>query len=303
MTGKRASKTSSPAPTAKPVGKRAKTDATAKKPGDVSLPPENIRIPLFIPSKRFNEKSIKWSNDGTNFSLELDNGLRFYGWYRKTKGMNTGADIHCIDCFAKYAGREFTAPTLTYGENPLDDLKSLNADIASAAINWQNQATHKDQPTLADLVKHWQDVPTLEIKRLSTIDAMIMTLRELRDTCIKDGGFRVRELVPDGGIKRVYITANLTVDALRYEGKPPPLAGASRPASTPTPAPSPSGNDESKPPRSPAPSVTIENPENVNALLDQLKTAKASGDKTTARKIREQLRKLGHKGGARAAGF
>jgi hypothetical protein len=135
--------------------------------------------------------------------------------------------------------------------------------------------------------------PTIYINKLETLDRMILTLKDYRDTAIKCGGQRVLILEnddhdnnPEGGM-RIHI--DLSKQAMGFKGKRTPtlyegamLDGVAE-------------NNKKGAPRT-GPIVKVANPKDVEMLQKQLRE---STDPKEKRKIRGHLRKLGHKGGGR----
>lgn len=134
--------------------------------------------------------------------------------------------------------------------------------------------------------------PVIRIKRLATIDQILLKLREIRDTSIRAGGERLIEIHGDEEDKdapRVRFILNLTTQAMGMKGRVPSLLD---------------GGMFDKPIQKGAKHgerlKLIPSEGNVQALVKALKEAKEKDDQPLARKIRATLRKMGHRGGGRS---
>lgn len=247
-------------------------------------------------SKGFSQYGIKWNKGNSFFTLDqAETGIHFYGFYRKAKFKDEF--FWSIDLFAvrknpaKEVDEEFSCDPISYTEDPLLSIRSLNADICAAANRWYYQRIDGSAKTIDDLVLQAKQ-PTVHINRLATVDALIMKIKEFRDTAIRCGGTRTFEIKGDRpGEIPLLLQMNVSVQAFALEGKVPSLgrAGAF------------DGLETRKRGERPAqPTKVLPDKANVDALLSQLKLAREADDKAQQRKIRAILRSIGHSGGMRA---
>jgi hypothetical protein len=233
--------------------------------------------------KRSNGKRAKF------FKCKLeDHNVEFYGWWRKSRNMNDDRIVYAIDIFAKRNGHDYTIESIFYDKNPIKDVRSLNADLNAAMNKFLHQTVNGHAEAL-DTLQAKARFPIIHIKRLRTIDALILKLKEVRDTGLRAGGKRLVEFKGDedeGPTVRVFV--DLTTQALVLKGKVPDLeTGSVLDAAI-------RGEKGRK--------LSIKgDSKNVDSLIAELKKAKAENNTATCRKIRQLLRKLGHKGGSRTA--
>jgi len=249
-----------------------------------------------VSGKGFEMYGVKWNPEKVNFKVESqETGIHFYGWWRKSKVTSTQELVYCIDIYAVREGKDFTVKSITYYEtDPREQLKSLNADIIAVLNRWFHENLRDDVYTIDHLLAQAKH-PSLKITRLSTIDNLILRLREYRDTAIRAGGQRIVELRGDTEAPPVMINMDLSAAAYALKGRPPAIdSGMGLVVDTA----GENGNRRKDMPR-PTRAVHIPDAGNVSAIVKQLQDAKASGDEAMARKLRATLRKMGHKGGAR----
>jgi hypothetical protein len=132
------------------------------------------------------------------------------------------------------------------------------------------------------------ETSTVVINRITTLDNIILRLREFRDTAIRCGGQRGFGIEGDTpGSQKVWLQVNLTSQAVLLKGRAPGLrsGGAIDNVSES------GGRDLSASNRTSAPAAS-----SVIELVKQLQNATNPADR---RKLRAMLRKMGHKGGAR----
>jgi hypothetical protein len=147
----------------------------------------------------FKASGVKWKNDHSFFRLETSEGVRFYGWYRKTRQRNSGGIAHCFDIYCKRlqvdgVERELAVDSLVYlDEDPRSKTQSLNADIVALVNRWYFQKLNGRAETLDAVLKR-AEKPTIVISNLRTIDTLILRLKEYRDTAIRCGGERLFEV-------------------------------------------------------------------------------------------------------------
>ena len=243
----------------------------------------------------FNQYNIHWADDMINFKFKAEGG-EFYGWWRKCRIGCTDETIgYAIDLHVKFEGKLYNIDSIHYMDNdPREDLQSLNGDICAACNKWFYYKCNGDFDTIKSLQQK-ANKPTIFIRKLATLDTIILTLKDYRDTAIRCGGQRVliiegdeHEDKPSGGLR---LDINLSTQALGFKGKKVPslyagvmLDGVAE-------------NNKKNAPRKER-IVKVANPEDVQMLQDKLSE---STDPKEKRKIRAQLRKLGHKGGGRNA--
>ena len=240
------------------------------------------------PNVGFNQHNIKWDKDNINFTFKAENG-KFYGWWRKTAMADDTA--YAIDLHVEYNGHRYNVDTLSYlGTNPLDDIYSLNADICAAANKWFYYKCEETFDTIEQL-KLKADKPTITLRRLESIDNILIRLREFRDTAIRSGGFRCiimngddEKNDPSGGLR---IQIDLTSQALGLNGRVPRLLEGGALDDI---------GDGKKSKKGHSAPRAAASKESVDILMKQLKK---STDKTEKRKIRAKLRKMGIHGGTR----
>lgn len=248
----------------------------------------------------FKESGIKWQNDRTSFHFETSEGVRFYGWYRRTRQRNSDAVAHCIDVYAKRTDAEgkekdVAVDSIVYLEkDPRENIRSVNADLIALANKWFFQRLNGKATILDDLVIR-ADKPTLKINSMQTLDMIILRLKEYRHTALHSGGERYLEIKGDGPEPPVGIRLNLTAQAFVLKGKVPKIGrGISADIARKSSGRGVKGGDVKT--RSIMPVVASGN---VDDLMKALIAAKDAGDKATCRQIRGTLREMGIRGGLR----
>jgi hypothetical protein len=255
---------------------------------------------------------VEWTNSGCNFhfivrdkriKLRPDQNkakahVRFYGWYRRSR-LGDGQPVHSVDVFCKRmldngSEADVSVDTITYHADPRENIKSLEADLCAIAQRWLSTKVNGDVRSIDQLTQEAKK-PKIGIRRLQTIDHLILKLKEIRDTAITAGGTRFIELEGDvRGGPTVLIELNVTPQALAIsekKGRPPSLYVGSMYDRV---------RDGKKGERIDPLSLKPDKA-NVQALQTKLQEARDSGDKATQRKLRAILRKMGHKGGTRQA--
>ncbi len=231
----------------------------------------------------FNQYDLIWDKAKVNFKFKAD-GAVFYGWWRRVP--SSEEKRYGVDLMVVYQDHTYNVETLCYfEEDPRNNLRSLNADICAAANKWFYQKCKGTFQTIEDL-RQQAAKPTIKITRLATLDALILKMKEYRDTAIRCGGRRVMTFSGDHSETEpsMRIELDLTTQALGFDGKVPSLLeGAALDEVTSR------GKNRKTIEKSPD-SI------NVDALLKKLANSK---DKAEQRKLRSILRKMGHKGGAR----
>lgn len=223
-----------------------------------------------------------------NFTCDT-NDIHFYGWWRKTKVQNTDEITWAIDIFAKRTGQTYSIEPIYYTENPLKNYKSLNADICAAMNKFMHQTLNGEAHSL-DTLQAKARFPVLKIKRIATIDKIILSLREIRDTGIRAGGTRYLEIhgdADDGPTVRFIV--DLTMQAIITEGKPPPIEGGAGAMF----------DGAKKGERHGHRLAVVPQKGNVEDLVKELKKAKEADNKPLQRKLRAIMRKMGHRGASR----
>lgn len=232
---------------------------------------------------------IEWFTNKTTFGFDYED-VRFHGWWRKIK-----VDLFAIDIYAKKeveggTFREFAIEGLHYREDPRSNMDKLDSDII-ARCSWWFRVKLNGQAELIDELIRKATQPTVVIRKVQSIDKILFTLREFRDTAIRCGGRRYFEIAGDAEKP----TMLLDVDLSSLKGNVPALIA---PAAPPRPGQPPQKKSAESKPR--AASAPVEG--DVAELLQKLKAAKSNGDQAAQRKIRAALRAKGHKGGIKAVG-
>jgi hypothetical protein len=217
-----------------------------------------------------------------------EHDIRFYGWWRKTKVVNTDELRYNIDIFAKHAEHEYSVESISYETNPLKNIKSLEADICAAMNKFLYQTINGTAQSLETLEAKAR-FPVIKIKRMATIDRIILELKACRDTAIRAGGLRLVEIHGDNAESpTIRVFVDLTMQAMGFKGKIPSLEHGAM-------------FDTAKKGERHGHKLTLQpSSKNVEDLVKQLKAAKDAGNKGLARKIRATLRSMGHRGGARS---
>jgi len=231
----------------------------------------------------FNQYSIEWDKLRCGFRVRVDKWL-FWGSYRRFPER----ELFVIDVFAQYDDREYRVETIPYPEiDPRENMKSLDADICACVNRFIFDRVNRHKYDLATLHKR-SEHPEIRIWKAATLDRLLMKLQEVRDTAYRAGGqreFRVEGDDSDDPV--VHVLINITSTAAALEGKVPALGqggvfdGAIK------------GKGQKG-----ALILKTPDPKNVLDLCDQLDRCK--GDQARSRSIRAILRKMGHRGGARA---
>lgn len=240
--------------------------------------------------KGFHHYGVEWNIELTNFRFTTDEGLYFYGSWRKTKNSNSNEIMFAIDMYAKRDEQEFAIDPIIYAADPRENIKSLNADICASATKWFFMSANdnvKNIDRLKKIVSH----PTIHFRRIESIDRVLMKIREFRDTAIRCGGRRLLELTGDDPKQpTIYLTIDVSTQAFGLKGRVPGLkegAVFDRVILKPNQH----GTNKG--------AVHTNRPDaaNVEALCKALKN---TDNKEEQRKIRATLRRMGHRGGARA---
>lgn len=261
---------------------------------DLQPLPQTISEEDFI-SEGFSQYNIQWDDKMTNFKFEAEGG-KFYGWWRKTT-IKGGGVAYAIDLQVEYEKRHYSVETIGYMKgDPRKDLVSLNADICASANKWFYHQCDGTFDTIQQLQQK-ADKPTLVITKLNTFDKIILDLKGCRDTSLRSGGHRVVTLTgddpdndPSGGVR---IKVDLSSQAAALEGKVPPLLYESSALDSVTVSKSKRGKGKAE--RQEA--IAATNQKNIEELLEALGKSR---DKSEQRRIRSQLRRMGHSGGARS---
>jgi hypothetical protein len=236
---------------------------------------------------------VQWSADKSNFHFRItgQNSVEGYGWWRKTRGRHVDDLAYAVDIYVKHDDKDYSLESIAYhGKDPRLNIKALDADIVAAAQRWMTLKLNGGAMTIGELRKR-ADQPTIEIRRLETLDRIIMKLKEYRITSIRSGGTRTIELMGDKGEQKLFVNLDVTPQAIMLDGRIPSLShGATYDNIT-------GKRGETARGRT---IVNVPEAKNVEALQASLLDAKAKGDIPTQRKIRALLRQMGHRGGARA---
>lgn len=240
-------------------------------------------------------------------------GVEFRAEWRKTRlhnDNNQGVDGYCIDLYVKDdpKAQGWLARSISYFYDPRlgqGGLPSLNADICSAALLWMGRTLNGGRKTFEDLAMR-ANHPTIHINRAETIGRIIMKLTEFYKTAITAGGQRTLEFHGDReGEVGLRISVDLTAQAIALDGKKAPsiamgsildvVKGAGQGTGATAVVKDAEGKARGR--------AIVNTPSsgNVDSIVKMLEAAKASGDKAQQRKLRAALRKMGHRGGARAA--
>ena len=232
---------------------------------------------------------IDWDKSRVNFKFATDNGISFYGWYRKMKLRSADALGYAIDIFAKRDEREYMLDPVVYVEDPRENPKSLDADILAAATKWYTQSLSENVARL-DRLQKLAGSPRVHFKRLESLDRTILKLKEFRDVAIRAGGTRLFEMKGDNDSEpSVSVVVNFTMQAMGLKGKTPSLyQGAVFDAATE------GGREKDR--RRAGVIANVPDKGSVKDLVDLLHRSK---DEKERRKIRATLRKMGHKGGGK----
>lgn len=251
----------------------------------------SAELPALVPDKEaFKASGLKWSVQNTHFQFDTEHNIHFYGWYRKTKMTKSDLVVHMIDVFAKRNDRDYTVGSLAYQVDPRENPKTLSRKIVEAGEKWYTLQMNESVVSL-DRLQKIADHPRIHIKRMETLDRIILKFKEFRDMAIRCGGTRLFELRGDAeGEPTIHVTVNLTMQAMGLNGKVPSLYhGAVFDSAV-------ASKREVDRKRSGI-ITNVPDKGNVQVLVNMLKQAT---DPVERRKIRATLRKMGHKGGSRA---
>ena len=231
----------------------------------------------------FNQYFVTWTGANFKFRTE-DPACEFYGQWRRTVFRPSNTIGFGIDMWAHFSGRDFCVETVLYTEDPRLDMRSLEGDLCAMANRFLYGRLSGTLDTLDDLIKR-ASKPTVKITRLQTIDAMILGLKELRETAISCGGQRYFVVPTDvqagPDVPEVILDINLTTEAILYKDQRPPTIDYSKSYV----------NFET------GERTTIKADKGlIRDLVTRLNNCK---DPAEARRIRGQLRKMGHRGGTR----
>ena len=237
----------------------------------------------------FQTYDIQWDKSKTNFKFKAEGAL-FYGWWRKVTAKDAKICFG-VDLMVEHQGHKYNVHTLQYyDKDPRDDLRSLNADICAAANKWFYQKCQGTFDTIEDLQQRAAK-PTIKVKRLQTLDNIILKLKEYRDTALRSGGMRVMMFTGDepDTDPSMRIEMDLTTQAMGLKERVPSLTEGVMLDEVAA------DNSKKKKGRGKKLELSPDN-KNVQELLERLKS---TTDKVEQRKLRRVLRKMGHKGGIR----
>lgn len=259
--------------------------------GDGSPPPDRAARSAReeFPSgggRGFNLYPIVWKD--TNFGIDMEDGSRFYGcWRRTTYGYGAGQqEGFAIDMWAKYKGHEYSVVSIPYLlVDPRSDMKSLNSDVCAAISKFMFEIENNSD-TLETL-RRKATRPRIHINRMESLDAIIYKLTELRNIALRSGGQRIIAIEGDreGGVV-MGISVDLTRQAALLDGRDPPAIETGQSAIYDDPHSGRAANFKA-------------DPRSIAILVEKLRTTK---NKSEARKLRQVLRRMGHRGGARSVG-
>lgn len=238
-------------------------------------------------NKGFAQYPINWDPQHINFAFR-SKGIKFNGWWRKR-----AFGSFAVDLFAKTEdGKDIAVDCLTYhGEDPRENRKSLDKDICAAVNKWFHVCSVDDGTTLEKLRKRAEH-PTIHIRRLESLDRMLLTLQEFRTISCRAGGQRYISIRGDRPKDpEIVIDLNLTPVAIALDGRKPPnmYEGAMYDGITGKRGEKVQGRKIEH----------VASPENRELLVKQLNQAKKDGNISEARKIRAVMRKMGIKRGGK----
>lgn len=241
--------------------------------------------------KGFSLYPVVWDENTLNFGVDMEDGSRFFGCWRLTvygDTPKTRKEGYAVDIWARYKGHDYSVESIPYlGSDPRLDMKSLTADIC-AAISQFMFRVENDADNL-ELLRKKAARPRVHISRIESIDRAIMKLTEIRDVAIRSGGQRICTIQGDRETDPILgVVIDVTQQALLLEGKVPPIESGQGAIYD---APAGKGGDGRA-------AIFKADPKSIAALVERLRT---STDKAQARKIRQVLRRMGHRGGARSA--
>lgn len=241
-------------------------------------------------SEGFNQYNIHWDKDKINFKFKAEGG-EFYGWWRLVK-VEGGPSLFAIDIHAKHEDKCCSVETLSYcaGKNPQEDINSLNADICASVNKWLYQKVEGKFETITQLYQK-AEKPVIHIRSLGALDEIINRLMEYREVALSTGGIRIMtftgELEDDPSMR---IEMSLFKQALAFKGRVPKLTeGATLDRVAEDSGRKIKGRGK--------PTERTSDQSSIDSLLKELEKC---NDPRKKRKLRQVLRKLGHKGGARA---
>lgn len=243
-------------------------------------------------TKEFNKYIVSWDSRKVSFTLMVK-PFKFYGSWRKVSFNEDSADggiAYSIDIWVESEKSLHAVESMHYVDgDPRDCMKSLNADICACVNKWLYFTQQGKIKTIEELTTAIKK-PTLHFHRSGALDNMIIQLRQFRDTCLSQGGFRALILESDSpNDPKITIQANFNTEAHALNGKVPSLLGAEVTL------------DQAAKRKTTKASKTSALPptENVQSLLKMLEKAKNEENKGQQRKLRGMLRKLGYRGGLR----
>lgn len=263
----------------------------------------------------FSHYNIQWDAQKIHWSTTVK-GMRFHGDWAKVDMEAVGRNEpyeSVVNIRCNRSKSDQFCDTIPYSGDPRVNLKSLNADICAAITMWlhhhpfpgstcawcgcpDHQSNEPDK-LCVDYQRKLIEKSRIYIRRVETIDRLIMKLKEFRDTAIRCGGTRGFEIKGDGAVSLAcWLEVDLTAQAVLLKGKCPPLGSTDRIDDI-------SGAEDSGEDDDVRPSVSSKSAGpasgNVADLVNRLKTSQDPAEK---RKIRATLRRMGHSGGARSVG-
>lgn len=239
---------------------------------------------------------VEWYSNKIHFKI-VESDITFIGEWCKTKGDTCLIEIRYLR--GRTRGFAFRLP---FDQDPRENLKQLNHDISMAIQKWiadhPNAKSicpicrcpdHQEETPSKRCIKHLRRLnrrPIIRIRDLDTMDAIMMGISSLRETSLRSGGSRGFLIRSDGeGDPDVWLDVDLTTQAMHLKGRVPPVGSQMGGRLRRELGEEDGGHGRLQPDAS-----------MVQDLIQQLETAT---DPTLKRRIRIQLRKLGHRGGAR----
>lgn len=264
-------------------------------------------------TRGFNQYPVTWDEDRINFSLDVEddfgNKAHFYGHWRRTvfEKKLTG---FAIDLWCRYNGYPYSVESVLYIEDPRERPASMDSDICAMANKFLHQRLDGSASTLRDLQKR-ADQPILNLKTIDELDELIKKLREFRALGIRTAGTRVcslavtepsktndqlTERVPVIGVRLNFTTSAALMGAPAKKDPAGELEPSFDDAAAKTSRKGRRAKSSSKSTKKTSSKKTPAITGSVDQLIEMLKS---STDKSEKRKIRAELRKLGHTGGAK----
>lgn len=246
----------------------------------------------------FNQYAVNWDDEMHHFRVTLKSGgklVKFHGCWRGAR-FDHDDEGFAVDIWASYHGKHYAVESIPYrGEDPRENPRSLDADICAAINKFFFTKLHSEADTLEQLRKR-AERPLIHVRTLGTLDRMIQKLMEYRQAALYSGGTRTLGIQGDFEDDPVFgIEIDVTTQALvihESKKKIPSLEMGMLYDGAVT-----NAHIRRKKDRQQLQTLDIKaDDETVLRLCEQLQTA----DKSAARRIRATLRKLGHRGGARA---